>query len=91
MRQVHTALKRVIAAGTLLAATYAIPALAQDATTSTTTTSTSTTKVRVPRTTATPEMIDEAVKRSKARHEKFLSTGKPEQWGSEEPFTATRK
>jgi len=96
MRQMHTPLKQVVAVGTLLAATCAIPASAQDATTSTTTstsstTSTSTTSVRVPRTTATPEMIDEAVRRSKARHEKFLSTGKPEQWGSEEPFTATRK
>jgi len=36
-------------------------------------------------------MIDEAVQRSKARHDKFLATGKPEQWGSEEPFTPTRK
>ena len=93
MRQVHTPLKRTVAAGTLLAAAYAIaslPASAQDATTSTTTsttTSSSTTTVRVPRTTATPAMIDEAVRRSKARHERFLSTGKPEQWGSEEPFT----
>ena len=94
MRQVHTPLKRAVAAGALLAAAFAIAGLsasAQDVTTSSTTstssTSTSTTRVRVPRTTATPEMIDEAVRRSKARHEKFLSTGKPEQWGSEEPFT----
>jgi SpoVK/Ycf46/Vps4 family AAA+-type ATPase len=97
MRQMHTALKRAVAAGALLAAACAIPglsALAQDATTSTTTTSTttstSTTRVRVPRTTATPEMIDEAVRRSKARHNNYLSTGKPEQWGSEEPFFATK-
>ena len=94
MRQGHTPLKRAVAAGTLLAAACAIAGLsasAQDATTSTTTstssTSTSTTKVRVPRTTATPEMVDEAVRRSKARFDKFRATGKPEQWGSEEPFT----
>ena len=94
MRQVHTPLKRAIAAGALLTAAYAmagLSAMAQDATSttpsSTTTTTTTTTKVKVPRTTATPEMISEAVRRSKARHEKFLATGKPEQWGSEEPFT----
>jgi hypothetical protein len=93
----HIALKPAVA-GALLAAAYAIAGLsasAQDATKSPTTSTTTTTKttttttknVKVPRTTATPEMIDEAVRRSKARHEKFLSTGKPEQWGSEEPFT----
>ena len=97
MRQMHTPLKRVVAVGTLLAAAYAVAGLsasAQDATTSTTTTSTSTspstTKVRVPRTTATPQMIDEAVQRSKARRKNYLLTGKPEQWGSEEPFFATK-
>jgi SpoVK/Ycf46/Vps4 family AAA+-type ATPase len=66
--------------------------LAQDATTSiSSTTVPSTAQVRVPRTTATPDMIDEAVQRSKARHDRFLATGKPEQWGSEEPFAPTRK
>jgi len=91
MRQVHTPLKRAVA-GALLAAAYAVTgtsASAQDTTTSTTTTSTTTsttTTKRVPRTTATPEMIEEAVQRSRARFDKFLSTGKPEQWGSEEPF-----
>ena len=97
MRQTHTPLKRVVAVGTLLAAAYAVAGLsasAQDATTSTTTPSTSTspstTKVRVPRTTATPQMIDEAVQRSKARHKNYLLNGKPEQWGSEEPFFATK-
>ena len=92
MRQVHTPLQRAVAAGALLTAAYAISGLsatAQDATTSTTpsSTTTTTTKAKVPRTTATPEMISEAVRRSKARHDKFLATGKPEQWGSEEPFT----
>lgn len=93
MRQMHTTLKRAVAAGTLLAAAYAIPGLsafAQDATTSTSPT-TSTTTVRVPRTTATQQMIDDAVERSKARHKNFLLNGKPEQWGSEEPFIATPK
>jgi len=47
--------------------------------------------VRVPRTTATQQMIDDAVERSKARHKNFLLNGKPEQWGSEEPFIPTAK
>ena len=90
MRQVHTPLKRAIA-GALLAAAYAIAGTSASAQTTSTTTSTSTststtTAKRVPRTTATPEMIEEAVQRSRARFDKFLSTGKPEQWGSEEPF-----
>jgi hypothetical protein len=41
----------------------------------------------VPTTTATPEMISEAIERSKARTQRFQSTGVPEQFGSEEPFT----
>ena len=93
MRQMHTTLKRAVAAGTLLAAAYAIPglsAIAQDATTSPST-STSAATVRVPRTTATQQMIDDAVQRSKARHKNFLLNGKPEQWGSEEPFVSTAK
>jgi hypothetical protein len=40
-----------------------------------------------PRTQATPQMIEEAIQRSKARTEKLRATGRPEQWGSEEPFT----
>jgi hypothetical protein len=91
MRQVHTPLQRAVAAGALLTAAYAISGLsatAQDATSTTpSSATTTTTKAKVPRTTATPEMISEAVRRSKARHDRFLATGKPEQWGSEEPFT----
>ena len=97
MRQVHTPLKRAIA-GALLAAAYAIAGTSASAqTTSTTTTSTTTstltttTTTRVPRTTATPEMISDAVARSRARFDRFLSTGKPEQWGSEEPFAPTTR
>jgi hypothetical protein len=38
-------------------------------------------------TSATPQMIDEAVQRTNARAAKAAATGKPEQFGSEEPFT----
>jgi hypothetical protein len=95
MRQTHTPLQRVITAGALLAAACAVAGLPEAAQTTSTTTSSSTTSttttIRVPRTTATPQMIDEAVQRSKARHQRFLTDGTPERWGSEEPFTATRK
>ncbi len=93
MTQVHNPLKRAAVAGALLATAYAIAgvsALAQDGTTSSTTTSsTSTTTTTAPRTTATPEMIADAVARSKARHDRFLTDGTPEQFGSEEPYTTT--
>jgi hypothetical protein len=94
MRQMHTILKLVAAAGTLLAADYAVgalSALAQTTPTTTSSTTTSTTTVKVPRTTATPQMISDAVARSKARHQKFLIDGTPERWGSEEPFVPTQK
>ena len=38
-------------------------------------------------TSATPDMINEAIQRSEARAAKEAATGKPQQWGSEEPFT----
>ncbi len=41
---------------------------------------------RKPRATATADMVNEAIQRSEARAEKELATGKPQQWGSEEPF-----
>jgi hypothetical protein len=64
-------------------------AAAQDSTasTSSSTSSTSTTATRPVRTEATPQMIEEAIQRSRARTEKLRTTGRPEQWGSEEPFT----
>jgi ABC-type glycerol-3-phosphate transport system substrate-binding protein len=94
MRQLHTPLKQVVAAGALLGAAYAIggsSASAQTTSTTSSSTTTSTTTVRVPRTTATQQMIDDAVARSKARHKNFLLNGKPEQWGSEEPFVPAAK
>lgn len=39
-----------------------------------------------PPTSATPEMINEAIQRSQARAAREQLTGKPQQWGSEEPF-----
>ena len=63
------------------AATFVIaapPASAQDTTTTTSTsTTTSTTATRLP-TSATPQMIEEAIQRSLARSDKLRTLGKPE-------------
>ena len=42
---------------------------------------------RKPPTSATPEMINEAIQRSEARAAKEQASGVPQKWGSEEPFT----
>jgi hypothetical protein len=83
MKQPYTRRKLMIA-GTAVAAACAVagpPASAQTTTTSTAT------AVKKPPTSATPQMIQEAIQRSHARSEKLRTEGKPEQWGSEEPFT----
>jgi hypothetical protein len=53
---------------------------------------TATTSAATPRQrgSATPEMIEEAIQRSLARSEKARTQGRPEQFGSEEPFTFRR-
>ena len=56
----------------------------------TTEATTSAARPRVPPTTATPEMIAEAIERSKARTERLRLQGVPEQFGSEEPFAFSR-
>ena len=73
------------AAGTLALALIVSPAAAQTATGQAATTPTPVTKKKP--TTATPQMIDEAIQRSQARSAKAAATGTTEQFGSEEPFT----
>ena len=85
------------AAGALAFTSVASPAAAQTATSTATSTSTSQGVIAAPApgakkpTTATPAMIDEAIQRSQARTAKAVPTAtsaaKPEQFGSEEPFT----
>ena len=82
---------------TLVAATVAsATAWAQTSTTSTSssagvlsssTTATSPTGVKKKPTSATADMINEAIQRSEARAAAQAATGRPQQWGSEEPFT----
>ena len=81
------------AAGALAFTSVASPAAAQTATS----TATGQGVIAAPApgakkpTTATPQMIDEAIQRSQARTAKAVPTAtsaaKPEQFGSEEPFT----
>ena len=81
-----------VAAAVLAGAT----ASAQTATSSATTSSsagvlssstTTATAAKKKPTSATPDMINEAIQRSEARAAKEAATGQPQQWGSEEPFT----
>jgi len=56
-------------------------------TSSTDTTSSSTTTAKKKPTSATADMVNEAIQRSEARAAKEAATGIPQKWGSEEPFT----
>jgi hypothetical protein len=71
------------AAGTLALTFIVSPAPAQTATSQPTATAFAKKKPS----SATPQMIDEAVQRTQARAAKAAATGKPEEFGSEEPFT----
>jgi hypothetical protein len=55
-------------------------------TTATPTAATSSTTVKRKPTSATPEMVNEAIQRSEARAAKEQASGVPQKWGSEEPF-----
>ena len=79
------ALLRLMGAGVLGAIPFALSGSAQ--TTTTTTTPPAATTAPQPPTSATPQMIEEAVQRSLARSAKFRDFGIPERFGSEEPFT----
>ena len=73
--------------GALVGAMSGAPATWAQTTSAPTTSSSPT--IAAPRkpTSATPQMIDEAIQRSQARSTKARERGTPEQWGSEEPFT----
>ena len=80
------------AAGALAFIFIASPAPAQTATGQTMTSQPTATApapviARKKPTSATPRMIDEAIQRTQARAAKAAATGKPEEFGSEEPFT----
>ena len=90
MERTYTSLKRAAAGAIVVAALVGqLPASAQEVTT-TESTSTSTTLARkAPRTTATPEMITDAIERSQSRTERAKLYGIPERFGSEDPARFT--
>jgi hypothetical protein len=86
MKQMHTRRKLMISGAVVAACAVAVPSASAQTTTSTTTAPKLTT-APIGAKTATPQMIDEAQQRSQARSDKLKTLGKPEGWGSEEPFT----
>ena len=96
MKQMHIP-RRLMLSGSVAAAVFAVAGLSASAQTTTTTTTTTaptaptagdlTTASTAAKGSATPQMIQEACQRQRARTAKFVQSGVPEQWGSEEPFT----
>src|SRR5262249_39737496 len=96
MKQMHIP-RRLMLSG-VAATVFAVAGLSASAQTTTTTTSASarptsstnprnlTTAATATKGGATPQMIQEACQRQRARTAKFLQSGVPEQFGSEEPF-----
>ena len=92
MKQMHIPRRLMLSAS--IAAVLAISGLSASAQTATPTTSTAaspkagdlTSAAAAPKGSATAQMIQEACQRQRARTAKFLQTGIPETWGSEEPF-----
>jgi hypothetical protein len=81
MKKFNTIL-RLMGAGVIGVIPFALSGSAQ----TTTSMQPATTTTPKKPTSATPQMIDEAIQRSQARSAK-AKLGIPEQWGSEEPFT----
>jgi hypothetical protein len=85
------------ASGAVMAAWLIMTGMASAQTMTTTSTSTtsssgvlstsSATATKKKPTSATPDMVNEAIQRSEARAAKEAASGVPQKWGSEEPFT----
>jgi len=94
MKQMHIP-RRLMLSSSLAAAVFAVAGLSASAQTATTATTPPnnphagdlTTAATAPKGSATDQMIQEACQRQRARTAKFVQSGVPEQWGSEEPFT----
>jgi hypothetical protein len=95
MKYGHKPLTRVIASiGAAAAIALAAPSASAQTTTpppDSTTTTTTSMATKKPPTTATPQMIQEACQRQKARTARLLQFGIPEEFGSEEPFKFDNK
>jgi len=86
MKRLYTRRKLMIA-GPAAALAVVIASSSASAQTVTSSTSVATITAKKKPTSATPQMIQEAIQRSQARSAKARALGTPEQWGSEEPFT----
>jgi hypothetical protein len=88
MKHMHIP-RRLMLFGGVAAAVFAVAGLFAMAQTTTTspTAGVLSTAATAPKGSATPEMIQEACQRQRARTAKFLQFGTPELFGSEEPFT----
>ena len=88
MKRISAPVKLAIcgAAMTVVSAVAGSSASGQTTSTSTSTSPTSS-AAKKPPTSATADMVNEAIQRSQARAAKAQQSGVPEQWGSEEPFT----
>jgi hypothetical protein len=84
MKRAYATLRRTIP-GAVVAAVFAIAGLSASAQEPMTTASPPTSKKKAPRTSATPEMIADAIERSKSRTERLRTLRIPEQFGSEDP------
>src|SRR5215475_6719987 len=78
---------RLMISGAVVASACAVGGLSASAQTITSSTSAAPTGAAKKPASATPQMIQEAIKRSQARSQKLKTEGKAEQFGSEEPFT----
>ena len=87
MKPLHTPLKPIISGAAVVAALAVIGLSASAQTTTTKAGNLTTAAGKTPPTSATAQMIQEACQRSKVRRAKFLQSGIPERFGSEEPFT----
>ena len=91
----HMHIPRALMLPASIAAVLAVSGLSASAQTTAPTTSTATspragdltTSATAPKGGATAQMIQEACQRQRARTAKFVQSGVPEKWGSEEPFT----
>ena len=85
--QISIALAAATVASTAVSAQTTSPTTSSSAGVLTTSSTGTTSTVKKKPTSATADMINEAIQRSEARAAKEAATGQPQQWGSEEPFT----
>ena len=89
MNRMSTPLKLSMSGALVAAAVGAVAMMASAQTPTTSSAGVLSTAPATPKkpTTATPDMVNEAIQRSQARAAREQLNGTPQRWGSEEPFT----